>query len=83
MPSKELIEKVAAVLDEGIKSYQTLDVITEDILSTILAALQEPTEAMCKAADNAGAKAWRTGEHMATAMVKAAINASPLGEQSE
>jgi len=82
MASKELIALVAeAIIENPPIETMTDDEIILDwsptakaAISTILAALQEPTEAMEQAALDAGNDEciWR-----------AMLNASPLGEQSE
>ena len=89
MASKELIEKVAEAIAKtppnvtGIKDMETLEFsrtfdytpTAEAAILTILAALQEPTEGMCKTS------------MLTTKEVKIywpqLLNASPLGEQSE
>lgn len=79
MPSKELIEKAAAVLNEQEGCYfQPQDYhrgAAKEVLSTILAALQEPTEAMLEECSDA----WRYGQVLWPKM----LAASALGEQSE
>ncbi|MBD7992884.1 hypothetical protein H9643_19080 [Ochrobactrum sp. Sa2BUA5] len=87
MPSKELTNEVANFLrnisvssDNG-GSYDEYECKekAEELLSTILAALQEPTGAMKYAA-----ALYTNGSHdLARAAINAAIYASPLGEQSE
>ena len=77
MTRNELIEKVEAVIDEGIKSYRMLDVVAKDVLSTILAALQEPTGGMIDANLSNSSRTdiiedWR-----------AMLAASALGERSD
>jgi len=71
MPSKELIEKIAFIIRHD-KDGSPEDT-ARDILEAILAALQEPTEAMLLAAKGFGdTQAWQE-----------MLNASALGEQSE
>lgn len=78
MASKELINKVA--LSSGITKRQA-----EAALSTILAALQDPTEAVLKA----GHETIYEGDYDASMDFAlhptwcAMLAASPLGEQSE
>ncbi|WP_226623106.1 hypothetical protein [Brucella anthropi] len=81
MPSKEheaLVEKVSAVLNEQEGCYfQPQDYhrgAAKEVLSTILAALQEPTEAMHSEG--------RTTVNYRDAW-RAMLAASALGEQSE
>ena len=52
----------------------------EAAISTILAALQEPTEEMCRAGRN---ETIGVGHFYASDIWQAMLNASPLGEQSE
>ncbi len=85
MPSKELIEKVARALyrsDHGNEfGFHLKDVAAvyksnaEAAISTILAALQEPTEGMLEECSDA----WRYGQVLWPKM----LAASALGEQSE
>lgn len=98
MASKELIEKVArAMLDAERKSMdlphrvfhtpadrESVAPMVQAAISTILAALQEPTEEMRLAAawDMDNPRSIGSEERM-NAIIVAAINASPLGEQSE
>ncbi len=70
MPSKELTNQVA--ISAGITKKQA-----QAAISTILAALQEPTEGMRQAYRDANC--WPNEETIWRAM----LNASPLGEQSE
>ncbi|MGB5948653.1 MAG: hypothetical protein WBG82_04975 [Parvibaculum sp.] len=79
MPSKELIEKVENIVLEAMFHGSHPRNVAETAISTILAALQDPTDEMvcavdhddCATPDNAQ-RAWRK-----------MLNASPLGEQSE
>lgn len=54
--------------------------LAEAALSTILAALQEPTEEMCRAGRN---ETIGVGHIYASDIWRAMLNASSLGEQSE
>ena len=86
MPSKELIERVArAMLDAERESMglphrvfhtpadrETAEPMAQAAISTILAALQEPTEAMLAASGDGHLGRW-----------KDILAASALGEQSE
>ncbi|RLL71669.1 hypothetical protein D8666_19590 [Ochrobactrum soli] len=88
MPSKELIEKVATVLNEQEGCYfQPQDYhrgAAKEVIATIRAALQEPTERML----DASCDAWSviadpdTRENMDMEW-RAMLAASALGEQSE
>lgn len=91
MPSKEheaLVEKVAAVLNEQEGCYfQPQDYhrgAAKEILSTILAALQEPTDGMLEA----GCDQYDFGDQITQGEIlakewRAMLKASALGEQSE
>lgn len=90
MASKELTNEVANFLrnisvssDNG-GSYDEYECKekAEELLSTILAALQEPTEEMEQAHDLAHAKA-ETVFAETSDVWRAMLNASALGEQSE
>ncbi|WP_247997716.1 hypothetical protein [Brucella tritici] len=92
MPSKELIAKVAeAIIDNPPNETMTDDEIVIDwsptakaALSTILAALQEPTEGMIEA----GCDQYDFGDQITQGEIlakewRAMLAASALGEQSE
>lgn len=79
MPSKEheaLVEKVArdlATLNDGTEdTWENYHADAQKACSTILAALQEPSEAMIAASGDGNLGRW-----------KDILAASPLGEQSE
>lgn len=80
MASKELIEKVAqAIADADMEDYEPhshfYNALAKAAISTILAALQEPTEGMLDACG----ENWYYGG----VLWKPMLAASALGEQSE
>ena len=85
MASKELIEQVEDILEAAFVQEDNFTVTANAILSTILAALQEPTDEMFEA----GHETLYEGDYDATMNFalepawRAMLNASPLGEQSE
>lgn len=84
MASKELIEKVARAIKNADREICSgLDDLYEEqaraAISTILAALQEPTEEMI----NKSRGYYVGSTPYAVLHYKAMLNASPLGEQSE
>lgn len=92
MASKELTNEVAAFLrnisvssDNG-GSYDEYECKekAEELLSIVLAALQEPTEEMLCATswELENPKSHESRDHI-KAILAAMLNASPLGEQSE
>lgn len=100
MASKELFDLVAeAIIDNPpVETMTDAEIIidwsptTNAVLSTILAALQEPSEGMnvegCQADDPLGEMIdWRgencTPREGVAKVWRAMLNASPLGEQSE
>lgn len=93
MASKELIEKVAWVIADTnpLYSWGELNEHGKDIyrgkakaaISTILAALQEPTEGMIDAYFDRCRNLGIFTHINANAAWRAMIEASPLGEQSE
>ncbi len=81
MASKELIEQVEDILEAAFVQEDNFTVTANAILSTILAALQEPTEGMRAAAEEAD---WDANHDITfTECWKAMLAASALGEQSE
>lgn len=86
MPSKELIEKVASNFEFPDK--ETTLITAENILTEILAALQDPTEAMREVGMEAIDDNWERGIMRPSANSpitcwRAMLAASALGEQSE
>ena len=85
MASKELIEKVEQIIwrDRARVIPSKSTDLANEILAIILAALQEPTEAMlCAAAwELENPKSHESRDHI-KAILAAMLNASPLGEQS-
>lgn len=83
MPSKELIEKVATVLNEQEGCYfQPQDYhrgAAKEVLSTILSALQEPSDRM----KIEGAMTHMAGTQACGVIWKEMLAASALGEQAE
>ncbi|KAB2693360.1 hypothetical protein [Brucella intermedia] len=80
MPSKELIEKVARAIMHDENTYRVggeeyCETVARIAISTVLAALQEPTEGMLDACE----ENWYYGG----VLWKPMLAASPLGEQSE
>lgn len=84
MASKELIEKVSEAIADADGEDRELypayyDALAKAAISTILTALQEPTEGMIKS----GAQEVDWYDHNAIDCWRAMLAASPLGEQSE
>lgn len=86
MASKELIEKVASDIAIGIYEDTPPNAMAVEILSTILAALQEPTSRMLREVyivQDDAALVNKASVPTFSDYWYAAINASPLGEQSD
>ncbi|MFC7067398.1 hypothetical protein [Brucella rhizosphaerae] len=83
MESKELIEQVEDILEAAFVQEDNFTVTANAILSTILAALQEPTEEMIDAYFDRCRNLGIFTHINANAAWRAMINASPLGEQGE
>ena len=79
MASKELIAQVEDILEAAFVQEDNFTVTSNAILSTIRAALQEPTEAMIEATGSGTLEDRVNVQYDWRAM----LNASPLGEQSE
>lgn len=87
MASKELIEKVAREMTSTLRHHgvelhpEDIRGISQDAISTILAALHEPNAEMINALWSVNSS--RGWPEAAKTCWQSAINASPLGEQSD
>ena len=77
MTRNELIEQVEDILEAAFVQEDNFTVTANAIISTILAALQNPTEGMCLAA------LYKSKSYLNRDIWTAMLAASALGEQSE
>lgn len=84
MASKELIEQVGLIVYKAKRHDSNHEDAAAEIISTTLAALQEPTEAVLEAGYTWDEHVTATETHPRNrGLWRAMLNASALGEQSE
>ncbi|MCX2696667.1 hypothetical protein [Ochrobactrum chromiisoli] len=83
MTRNELKQQISDLIADRL-AYGSMDVMCDEILATILAAIQDPTEAALEAGYAWDEHVTATETHPRNrGLWRAMLNASPLGEKAE